>query len=131
MASPEQIRVRAVEGILAPVPGYAANHGMQIEYLGRRTDQKAIKDTSRTRHDGIVVHGDNEICYPPDAEHNSVFVRDADVGVFGALRKMIRDGDVAAADDVTAAWAGVKSAAKSQKLTPAAPAARASREESK
>lgn len=119
MASPEQVRVRAVEGILAPVPGYAAKHGAQIEYVGRRTDQKAIADGSRTRIDGVKVHDDHEACYPPDAEHNTVFTRADGILGLATIRKMILDGDIEAADDVTAKWAGVKLAASSPPESPA------------
>lgn len=130
MALPEQVRVRAVEGIFAPVPGYAAAHGMQVEYVGRRVDHAAMKASARKRPDGVMVHGDPSVCYPIDPEHNSVFSSADGVSLFSSLRKMIIDGDIAAADETTARWAGVSMpAAAAKKFTPkpAAPA----REESK
>lgn len=117
MALPEKIRVRAVEGILAPVPGYAAAHGMQVEYVGRRTDHEAHKSSARTREDGVVVHDDHEECYPIDDEHNSEFSRGLGISVFATLRKMIRDGDIAPADAVTAKWADVATKSASREVT--------------
>lgn len=119
MASPESIRVRAVAGIIAPVPGYAANHGGQVEYVGRRTDNDAIRSTAKKRIDGVIVHGDPEVCYPIDPEHNAVFSRDLGISTLGTVRKMILDGDIEAADDITAKWAGVKLAVPSPPDSPA------------
>lgn len=111
MASPDMVRVAAVPGVYAQVPGHVATHGGRIAYVGRRVDHDAVKASSKTRADGAVVITDFEAAYPPDAEHNSVFTREGHgPEVLNALRKMMRDGDVAPGDIATAQWAGISPA---------------------
>lgn len=124
MASPEKVRFRAVPGILAPVPGQAARHGGQVEYVGRRTDADAVKANSKVRTgERHAVLKDLEACHPCDADSNAVYTND-EPGYLSALRRMARDGDIAPADDVTAKWCGL---AFDTPASTAAPAARVPR----
>lgn len=123
MASPKTVRVAAVPGIFAIIPGLAATHGAQVEYVGRRVDHDAIKANSRPRDEGtakISVLEDVEACYPADSDHNAEYSRDGHgVAVFNSLRRMIRDGDIAPADSATASWAGVQAPAARNATPPA------------
>lgn len=109
MASPERICVAAVPGILVQVPGANCVHGGRVEYLGRRACHHGLAAHTKVRQaDKVKVVHDHEKAYPPDPEHNSIFERDSHLPIFGELYRLIREGSVAAGDEATATWAGVK-----------------------
>lgn len=119
MALPKEIRVRAAPGVFALVPGYAAAHGMQVEYVGRRTDHEALKAHGRVREDGAIVIDDLEACYPADPDHNATFLRGMGPQVLASVRRLLADGDALPGDEATARWANVKIPAAAPAPAPA------------
>lgn len=97
MASPELTCWAAVQGVLVPVPGQPAKHGMSASYVGRALDQGAL-DAGET---------DLEKLYPPSADANCKFLRSENVGVVSELYRIAKHGDIAPADEVTSKWCGI------------------------
>jgi hypothetical protein len=118
MAGPDIIRVGAVAGVFAQVPGTAV-HGAQVNYIGRRCDLDAMAKCAKQRSDGVVVLTDFEACYPIDETWNTTFGRAEGVSKMSALGSLMRSGEAVPLDEATAAWVGVP---LKQKTAPAAPA---------
>jgi hypothetical protein len=106
MALPDKLTFYAVPGTLAPVPKLFGN---VAQYIGRRLDYDAIKKNTETRPgDFHSVLRNLEDCYPIDPASNSEFNRGHGIHVLGELAKMAKQGDIVAADEVTAKWSNVK-----------------------